>query len=139
PGTGSSMVRTSIRCTRISPPPWGCRRADGGTVKLQASVAGTVLLAVAMLVAVQGCSLSASDEATASPSISATAETATTSEPMSTEPAPPAAPGVNGWEEVGTSVQGRPIRVRTLGHGPRKVLFIGGIHGDEREGAVATL
>lgn len=26
----------------------------------------------------------------------------------------------------------------TLGHGPRRVLWIGGIHGDEREGALAT-
>ncbi|MFZ0834180.1 MAG: M14 family zinc carboxypeptidase [Mycobacterium sp.] len=44
----------------------------------------------------------------------------------------------DGWQEVGKSVQGRPIRVLTLGHGPRKVLFIGGIHGDETEGAYAT-
>ncbi|CAM2933652.1 hypothetical protein BST27_11985 [Mycobacterium intermedium] len=36
---------------------------------------------------------------------------------------------------MGTSVQGRPIRLLTLGHGPRKVLVIGGIHGDETEGA----
>jgi len=48
------------------------------------------------------------------------------------------APTASGWEDVGTSVQGRPIRVQTVGHGPRKVLFIGGIHGDEPEGAVAT-
>ena len=36
------------------------------------------------------------------------------------------------------SVQGRPIQVMSVGHGSRKVLFIGGIHGDEPEGAVAT-
>ncbi|WP_165614164.1 M14 family zinc carboxypeptidase [Mycolicibacterium holsaticum] len=35
-------------------------------------------------------------------------------------------------------MQGTPIRVLTVGHGPRKVLFIGGIHGDEPEGAVAA-
>ena len=35
-------------------------------------------------------------------------------------------------------MQGRPIRLHTLGHGPSKVLFIGGIHGDEPECAVAT-
>ena len=35
-------------------------------------------------------------------------------------------------------MQGRPIRLLTLGHGPSKVLFIGGIHGDEPERAVAT-
>jgi hypothetical protein len=48
------------------------------------------------------------------------------------------APATGGWQEVGSSVQGRPIRVLTLGHGQRKVLFIGGIHGDEPEAAVAT-
>jgi len=44
----------------------------------------------------------------------------------------------DGWQVIGTSVQGRPIRVLTFGHGPRKVLFIGGIHGDEAEGAYST-
>jgi murein peptide amidase A len=54
--------------------------------------------------------------------------------PSTTAPAP-AAPD---WEIVGRSVLGRPIRMMTLGHGPRKVLFIGGIHGNEREGAYTT-
>ncbi|TDO10476.1 zinc carboxypeptidase [Mycobacterium sp. BK086] len=44
----------------------------------------------------------------------------------------------NGWETTGLSVQGRPIRVRSFGHGPRRVLFIGGIHGDEAEGTFST-
>jgi predicted deacylase len=39
---------------------------------------------------------------------------------------------------IGSTVQGRPIRVRSFGHGPRRVLFIGGIHGDEAEGAYST-
>jgi murein peptide amidase A len=39
---------------------------------------------------------------------------------------------------VGVSVQGRPLRTITVGHGPRHVLWIGGIHGDEREGRIAT-
>lgn len=39
---------------------------------------------------------------------------------------------------MGHSVTGTPIRAKTLGHGPRKVLFIGGIHGDETEGVVTT-
>jgi murein peptide amidase A len=38
----------------------------------------------------------------------------------------------------GRSVQGRAILLNTFGHGPRKVLFVGGIHGDEPEGAYAT-
>lgn len=50
----------------------------------------------------------------------------------------PAAVADGGWEVVGMSVQGRPIRIQTFGHGPRQVLFIGGIHGDESEGAFTT-
>lgn len=42
------------------------------------------------------------------------------------------------WQVLGVSVQGRPIRTLTLGHGQRKVLFIGGIHGDEPEGSYST-
>ena len=43
-----------------------------------------------------------------------------------------------GWQIVGTSVEGRPLRIRNLGDGPRRVLFIGGIHGDEPEGSFTT-
>lgn len=42
------------------------------------------------------------------------------------------------WQTIGTSVQGRPLRALTVGRGPRRVLWIGGIHGDEREGSIAT-
>lgn len=35
-------------------------------------------------------------------------------------------------------MKGLPLRVSTVGSGPRRVLWIGGIHGDEPEGAVAT-
>src|SRR5262245_11074347 len=42
------------------------------------------------------------------------------------------------WTTLATSVEGRPIRLATIGHGPRRVLWVGGIHGDEREGARAT-
>lgn len=35
-------------------------------------------------------------------------------------------------------MQGRVIRAMTIGSGSRRVLWIGGIHGDEREGDVAT-
>lgn len=107
----------------------------------QARAAAALLFVLIMPMAAQGCSLSTPDRATASPSTSATAEksteAATTSEPAATEPVQPP-PGAGGWEVVGTSVKGRPIRVLTVGHGPRKVLFIGGIHGDEPEGAVAS-
>ena len=40
--------------------------------------------------------------------------------------------------EIGHSVQARPILMRTIGRGLRKVLLIGGIHGDEREGHLAA-
>jgi hypothetical protein len=46
--------------------------------------------------------------------------------------------GSGGWQSIGTSVNRRPLRLQRLGTGPRKVLWIGGIHGDEPEGAVAT-
>lgn len=105
-------------------------------MKRHVSPVGAFLLAVIMVVTAPGCSLSTSDKATASPSTSASTHTAA-SPAKPPEPATPS-PANGGWEEVGTSVQGRPIRVLTLGHGPRKVLFIGGIHGDEPEGAVAT-
>ena len=42
------------------------------------------------------------------------------------------------WRTIGRSVQGRPLRALTLGHGARRVLWIGGIHGDEPQGRVAT-
>jgi len=47
-------------------------------------------------------------------------------------------PASEPWQVAGTTVEGRPIRLQTLGHGPRKVLFIGGIHGDEAEGSYTT-
>ena len=43
-----------------------------------------------------------------------------------------------GWQVIGQSIEGRAIRLRSIGSGPRTVLWIGGIHGDEAEGAVAT-
>jgi hypothetical protein len=49
-----------------------------------------------------------------------------------TAPLPP-------WQTIGESVDGRPLRVMRLGNGPRRALWIGGIHGDEREGALATV
>lgn len=42
------------------------------------------------------------------------------------------------WRTIAYSVKGRPLQVATFGRGERRVLWIGGIHGDEREGRVAT-
>ena len=42
------------------------------------------------------------------------------------------------WVELGTSVAGRSVRARTFGKGARRVLWIGGIHGNEPEGRTAT-
>lgn len=51
---------------------------------------------------------------------------------------PVGAPADGAWRTAGISVQGRPIRTMTVGQGPRPVLFIGGIHGDEAEGSYTT-
>lgn len=42
------------------------------------------------------------------------------------------------WREIGRSHEGRPLRIRRIGRGPRRVIWIGGIHGNEREGSVST-
>ncbi len=60
------------------------------------------------------------------------------SPPAVPPPAAPAATAPSQWRSAGSSIEGRPIRVRQVGRGPRRVLWIGGIHGDEREGSVAT-
>ncbi|MFT5680246.1 MAG: protein MpaA [Myxococcota bacterium] len=59
------------------------------------------------------------------------------SRPLPAPVVPPPLPDT-GWQVIGQSLQGRDIRLRTVGHGPRTVLWIGGIHGDEIEGAHAT-
>ncbi|MCK5942602.1 MAG: DUF2817 domain-containing protein [Planctomycetes bacterium] len=42
------------------------------------------------------------------------------------------------WQTIGYSHEGRPLRICRIGHGPRRVIWIGGIHGNEREGVVST-
>ncbi|MFO1077258.1 MAG: M14 family zinc carboxypeptidase [Planctomycetota bacterium] len=42
------------------------------------------------------------------------------------------------WWEIGRSVAGLPLRITRVGHGPRHVLWVGGIHGNETEGRIAT-
>lgn len=42
------------------------------------------------------------------------------------------------WQTIGTSHGDRPLRMTRMGRGPRRVLWVGGIHGDERVGHVAT-
>ena len=42
------------------------------------------------------------------------------------------------WQVIVQSHQGRPLRIRRIGNGPRRVIWVGGIHGDEREGAIST-
>jgi predicted deacylase len=44
------------------------------------------------------------------------------------------AAGVVAWQQIGESVQGRAIEIVQFGNGARRVLLIGGIHGDEPEG-----
>lgn len=52
------------------------------------------------------------------------------------ETAPTATPSP--WRDFGASTEGRPLRRRSVGYGPRRALWIGGIHGDETEGSIAT-
>lgn len=42
-----------------------------------------------------------------------------------------------GWRTIGLSVRNRPILVAEAGHGPLRILLVGGIHGDETEGRAA--
>ena len=53
-------------------------------------------------------------------------------------PASETSPGPSPWRVIGLSREGRPLRVRRLGTGPRRVIWVGGIHGNEREGVVST-
>lgn len=41
-------------------------------------------------------------------------------------------------QEIGRSIRDRPILMTTVGTGPRRVIWIGGIHGDEQEGYLAA-
>lgn len=78
------------------------------------------------------------DQAAARPSGT---ETAVNPEPQQPQTPASGAPGTSGdgtWAVIGTSLQGRPIRARTVGHGARQVLFINGVHGDETETTEAT-
>lgn len=92
---------------------------------------GRLLLATAMAVSLSGCG---------------SAPTPTTDLASRTSAADTSSPNVSSsvdehdgdWTVIGQSVQGRPLRMRTIGTGPRHVLFIGGIHGDEPEGAYTT-
>jgi hypothetical protein len=74
-------------------------------------------------------------------SASGLASESSLSGPASTGPETPAysaPPPPTGWTVAGTSVQGRPILIKRFGHGPQKVVWLGGIHGNEIEGSVAT-
>ncbi|MDT5092974.1 MAG: murein peptide amidase [Mycobacterium sp.] len=88
-----------------------------------------LVLGLTASVAASGCSGS-------TPNAASSPVTPTT--PAATPNATQTPTGSDGWQTVGTSVKGLPIRARTFGHGPRNVLFIGGIHGDEAEGAYTT-
>lgn len=86
---------------------------------------------IALAATTAGCAELPTDQPAASPKI----PVSTTTGPLPTRLADR---GERAWQTAATSVQGRPIRVQTLGYGPRRVLFIGGIHGDEPEGSYTT-
>lgn len=71
-------------------------------------------------------------------SVTCCSKTARSDESVATESSAGQVSTGVGWRQIGASVQGRPIKTMTLGYGQRKVLFIGGIHGDENEGAYSA-
>ncbi len=97
-------------------------------------------LTVAALLATGAVSAACSNHAESASTPPSSPSTSAASLAMSQTAAssPVRAPTAGLWRTAGTSVQGRPIRALTLGHGPRQVLFIGGIHGDEAEGSYTT-
>lgn len=97
-----------------------------------------LLLTISCAVFPTSCSVENSDTATASPPESGTSVSVTPSPPPAPPLPPPAPEGAPTWQVIGTSVNGLPIRQLTVGGGPRRVLFVGGIHGDEQEGALTT-
>jgi murein peptide amidase A len=40
-------------------------------------------------------------------------------------------PAAGGWQTIGRSLGGRPIRALTFGNGTRQILYLGGVHGNE--------
>lgn len=56
------------------------------------------------------------------------------SETQMAEPQPVGTAAAPTWQQIGTSIRGKPIEAVTVGSGPRKVYVIGGFHGDESEG-----
>lgn len=111
-----------------------------GAVKPAARATVVILLAIVFSVAAMACGPQRSNNpATPSAtSVGPSPPAAAATSPTGTSEAAPSPGTGDGWVVIGTSVQGRPIRLLTLGHGPRKVLLIGGIHGDEAEGAYTT-
>lgn len=115
-------------------------------VAMTPRMTGMLLLVSVVSVAFAACASTASRKADApsagraTPSRSTNVSTSLTMLPPRLSPvgSPPTEFGAEGSEVIGTSVQGRPIRSLTLGQGQRKVLFVGGIHGDETEGAYTT-
>lgn len=105
------------------------------------SARGVGAAGLIVTVALAGCSTTAAEPTVESPSSEtavAVSATSAASSPSTSAGPEPAEVHDTGWGEVGQSVRGLPILLRTLGQGPRKVLFIGGIHGDEAEGAYTT-
>ena len=90
-----------------------------------------VLAAIAAIVVFAGA-VSACTVATVSETKTATSPELRRSRPI-LESASGGARGRLGWvsRTVGRSVKGRPIVVVSFGSGPRRVLFVGGVHGDE--------
>jgi protein MpaA len=108
---------------------------------------GSVAVALVMLVACAPNPVARSAPSTtrSSEAVSTSATTGPTSTELpptdaasSTLPASSTTVASPGWRVFARSVKGRPLRITDVGSGPRRVLWIGGIHGDEPEGKAAT-
>lgn len=99
------------------------------------AVSGIVLFAASCALALA----SAPGRAVGAPAPAAAPRTASApvsaAESPSVEPSVPPAPT---WRQFGTSVRGRPIEVISFGSGSRKVLVVGGMHGNEHGAPVAA-
>lgn len=96
------------------------------------------LLWALCLVVPPACATPATDIPSAAPPTNLVTTSSPPSPPSgrgAASPADTSNANAEGAQVVGFSTQGRPILLRSVGHGPRRVLFIGAIHGDEPEGA----
>lgn len=103
---------------------------------------GSVLMPVA-LIALLGVVLLAASPRTATAALGGASAMASTGTPdasatVGATGTPDASASVGPTRTVGYSVQGRPIVLETFGVGPRHILVVGGVHGNEYSGPLVV-